>query len=480
MWPFDDEDDDGALPQADAAGGTGYPPKDDSYPIPPAAPAAGQPAGSLRDLLMKKYADAGDPTALNEAKDNASKAHMALAIGQAAENFARAPIIARGGAGANPNTYAHAGNVIDNKVAQVAHDRSSAQDNVLKQHTLGKQLDQEQVASDENDPASAKSVGFRDYLKKLYPDQPIPDSFSYAEGQKSLGPIAAKFAADQTKRDIAQNKLDALSSQKNELAERKRQFDVNRSDNAKNAAAARDATRNDKDFMAMGKDLEEGTASSRSDLGRHAQTVSAADRLLTLGKQGAHQAGGLDSRQIEEAAVASAALVGGGNGPAQATVQAMVPHNMASSAAGIKEWLMSEPQGANQQAFVARMMETAEREKQLATEKIKAIKGSVLQKYAHLKDRDQGRWADTMAYHFGDDAKFDKNGRYVSQDFKEKAEGPKGDGATAYAGTTKTAPMATAHPQASAASEWAQAHRLDPDPTTAAKAQEILKRLGGQ
>jgi hypothetical protein len=476
MWPFDDEEEEGALPQTAAPALEDNQQNLGGLSSSSGAPAAPK-AGSLKDLLMQKYAAAGDPTALNEAKDSATKAHMALAIGQAAENWARAPIIARGGAGANPSAYNHMGSMIDNKVAQASQARQQAQQNVLGQHTLGKQLDQEQIASDENDPASEKSKGFRDYLKKLYPDQPIPDSFSYAEGQKSLGPIAAKFAADQTKRDIAQNKLDAMDGQRKELAERRRQFDLSRSDRAKDAAASRDQAKSDKDFMAMGKDLEEGTASSRSDLGRHAQTVSAADKLLTLGKQGAKQPGGLDSRQIEEAAVASAALVGGGNGPAQSTVQALVPHNMASSAAGIKEWLMSEPQGADQQAFVARMMETAEREKQLATEKIKGIKGSVLQKYAHLKDRDPSRWADTMAYHFGDDAKFDKNGRYVSQEFKEKAEGPKGDGATAYAGVGDAAPNAALHPQASAAKDWANANLMSPDPDTATKARAILERL---
>lgn len=226
----------------------------------------------------------------------------------------------------------------------------------------------------------------------------------------------------------------------------------------------------DDQFVKFGHDISSGLASSRSDLGKQQDKVSSADRVLALGEQGGLQEGGLDKRQIHELAIASANLVSGGSGAAQSTIESLVPHSVGTSAAGIEEWLTSEPQGTGQQAFVARMLETAEREKHIAQQKINGYKAEVVQQYGHLKKKDPDRFQNLVSLHLGDDAQFADNGKYVAKPFTSKTE-PKTS--KAEGGTAIAAPAPDAHPQANAAIEWAKKNPDDP------RAKEIMKRLGG-
>lgn len=192
----------------------------------------------------------------------------------------------------------------------------------------------------------------------------------------------------------------------------------------------------EKDWMKMNHEMTAGTASSRSDMGRQQATLTNADRLLTLGEQGKLQKGGLDKRQVHEAAIASAALVSGGSGAAQSTIEALVPHTSDNIQANIEEWLSSDPTGTNQQAFVNRMMETAQREKHLAGQKINGIKTDVMQGYAHLKKADPERWEKAVGYQLGKDAKFDDQGHYKASEFQAPTQAP----AVGGAGTAMAAP----------------------------------------
>lgn len=181
----------------------------------------------------------------------------------------------------------------------------------------------------------------------------------------------------------------------------------------------------DERFSKFGADLTSGLASSRSDLGVQQGIVSKADRLLALAEQAKTQKGGLDKRQVEELAIASANLVGGATGGAESTIKALVPQTYTSNAAGLAEWLGNAPKGTDQQAFVDRMAESAQREKFLATEKIKSTKSEVLSSYADLKNKDADRWNQALAVHFGDNPQFDKNGRYVMQTYKSPSITPR-------------------------------------------------------
>lgn len=183
---------------------------------------------------------------------------------------------------------------------------------------------------------------------------------------------------------------------------------------------------NDKEFLQFGKELTGGTASSRSDFGRNQATITNARKISALGAQGDLQDKGLTVRQIHELAVATGALVSGGNAPAQSTVQALVPHSYGTSQEGIEEWLTQEPTGAGQQAFVKQMLETADREQHVATENIKGIKADVVATHSHLADVDPDRYKTLMEHHFGKGYQFlfDETGGYTPTPYQSKIAPP--------------------------------------------------------
>lgn len=182
-------------------------------------------------------------------------------------------------------------------------------------------------------------------------------------------------------------------------------------------ADAKHDQKDNADFVQLGRDLNFGPTRGGQDYQAHKKIVSSADRILGLGKQGDSQKGGLDSRQIHEIAIASAALVGGSTGAAQGTIDALVPHSVDKTAAGIEEWLSGEPTGTNQMEFVKRMLDTAKREKHIAQEKIKGYDAGTLDTYSHLADSNPEKYNALKLKKLGPDAKFDENGNYIQKDY---------------------------------------------------------------
>lgn len=196
---------------------------------------------------------------------------------------------------------------------------------------------------------------------------------------------------------------------------------------ARKASGSGDA-KTDAAFQKMGTAMNPGLAGARSDFGKQQALVSSADKIMVLGKQVQSQPGGGDKRQIHELAIASASLVGGSNA-AQAIVLALVPHTYGSSAAGIEEWFSGNPTGTNQKAFVERMLETAVREKALATEKIKGYQANILASYSHLKDVDPERYASIQKMYLGDTA-LGPTGNIVPSEHTAPAHAPAAEAAS--------------------------------------------------
>jgi hypothetical protein len=123
----------------------------------------------------------------------------------------------------------------------------------------------------------------------------------------------------------------------------------NDSDEAKGAAS-------------LGKDLD-ASVSSRSPFGQNQIQVNKSEKLMQLLANGNN----LDVRQQNELAIGLAAILSGSNAPAQETIHGLVPpKTLASGPTAILEWLLNEPRGTGQQAFVKRMAETLQRERDAA------------------------------------------------------------------------------------------------------------------
>lgn len=175
----------------------------------------------------------------------------------------------------------------------------------------------------------------------------------------------------------------------------------------------------EKDWTHLNEKLTTALASGRSDVGRNQAVVTNAKKIMALGEQGQGQEGGLDKRQIHELAISVGNLLSGGTAAAQSTVESLVPRTVGSDTAKIEEWLTSDPTGTNQKEFVARMMETADRERHLAEEGIKSAKQDILYN-SGLRNQDPARFQKVIEHSLGPNAQIDSQGRYVQQPYAPK------------------------------------------------------------
>lgn len=143
--------------------------------------------------------------------------------------------------------------------------------------------------------------------------------------------------------------------------------------------------------------------------------IVSAEAAQQLFEQGKTQPGGLDSRQIEEAAQSVGKLLGGG-ATASARIDALVPKTLMGKAQSFKEWITNNPTGANAQAFVQRLEDTVTREKALAENQKTQFQIEGLPAYARLKSRNPEVYNSILRAKGIDPSMIDKNGRYKAPD----------------------------------------------------------------
>lgn len=104
----------------------------------------------------------------------------------------------------------------------------------------------------------------------------------------------------------------------------------------------------------------------------------------------------LDSRQIEELAIGLNSMLSGSNTGAQQQVQSLVPKTIYGDANKLKEWLVNEPTGTNQQEFVKRLLGTIQREKSTASDQIKREQLSITPSFADLEKSNPQEFYDIL------------------------------------------------------------------------------------
>ncbi|MGZ3770058.1 MAG: hypothetical protein ACXVCP_00400 [Bdellovibrio sp.] len=163
---------------------------------------------------------------------------------------------------------------------------------------------------------------------------------------------------------------------------------------------------NQKMAVALQKDLD-ADAGRTGNFGKISGTLISAQKLEQLTAQ--HPDGNLDPRQMEEYALGLANMVSNGSGAARSQVEALVPHTFWGKAQSVKEWLLNNPQGAEQQAFVKRMSETVQREKELAQTQLNQIRESRLTSHkAYSKADPEGFKSQLLSYGMNPDD-YDQN-----------------------------------------------------------------------
>lgn len=198
-------------------------------------------------------------------------------------------------------------------------------------------------------------------------------------------------------------------------------FDIKRGDVAEkhvaNVAAAKEKT-DAKDSALIDKYTQnfkkdwDPDASRTGNFGKISATKIQADKLVGLVNQ--YPDHNLDSRQTEELALGLANMLSGSSGAARSQVEALVPHTLLGKMKNVKEWIMNNPYGAEQQAFVNRMLETVHRERDVATQQMNDIRARRIPFHAELQKKlGPERWNALLK----SDPEFDPanvvNGRYA-------------------------------------------------------------------
>jgi hypothetical protein len=122
--------------------------------------------------------------------------------------------------------------------------------------------------------------------------------------------------------------------------------------------------------------------------------INAAVRLEQLFKDpeaGAKAVRNLDGREMEELAMGMQNLISPG-GHSAGEVAGLIPHTIMGNGQKTLEWLLNEPRGANQQAFVQKMAHTTEREKAAAMESLHSSQYGVLPAFSNLSKADRTRF----------------------------------------------------------------------------------------
>src|SRR4051812_24556619 len=130
----------------------------------------------------------------------------------------------------------------------------------------------------------------------------------------------------------------------------------------------------DKALKDLGADFDPSGGRS-GEFGKNQARVNAANRLLALATDEHGNAKDLNPQQMPELSQALASLISGGGAGAQAQIEHLTPKTLRGDFQRTMQWLIGNPRGADQVAFVQNMIETAKREKETAGQSIESVRG---------------------------------------------------------------------------------------------------------
>ena len=210
------------------------------------------------------------------------------------------------------------------------------------------------------------------------------------------------------KKDIDFNKLpgwdsatgaDALALQKSLTSEERlagaKEALAYKAQQTENKADVHKSDKIDNDFMKFGKQVQGSIASSRGDFGKNSNVIRQAGQLEQLINQIKSQPDGADSRQYFELARQLDGMLSSGQGTITGTKE-LLPSTAQKKFAGMKEWLLSKPEGAGLQDFVKRAEDTINREKNYAVDRNAQTIAKMAPGFKHLKNADPERWNEIL------------------------------------------------------------------------------------
>lgn len=235
-----------------------------------------------------------------------------------------------------------------------------------------------------SDPDSPQSQALRQIAKGY--GMKVTDDMTGTQ-LSDLIPIAEKaYNANEnraSRMDLAQQRRQAQAEQ----------FALKRESLQQNIAAKNDE-KTSKKFTLLEQSIDP-TKGRTGEFGKQQARINNADAIDTMIRDANGKLTNLTQTQIQELAIGINKMLGGSE--AHGAIEALVPKNINMSAAGIKDWLTSEPNGTNQQKFVELMSHTLDRERALAQAKIKQAQIAKIKAYRDLQEVDPDKFATILA-----------------------------------------------------------------------------------
>lgn len=233
-------------------------------------------------------------------------------------------------------------------------------------------LDEEKAMHDPKSQASEmQRKTMNDMLKKIgY--APLPDNMSAKQVQGLLGNINI------------QNLMTQYESMQN-----RRELQEMKQAQLKDAAAGKLDDKDTKRLDQANKLITASIQKNNTAFGRGANIVRSAEAIENL--VAGMDPKDIDKRQVYEIASSLDAMLSSGASTVSGR-EHLIPKSFTKDAAGIAEYITSRPQGVGQQAFIKRMLETVEREKELAKHQVKTESKKMLSSYADIQKRNPEIW----------------------------------------------------------------------------------------
>jgi len=225
----------------------------------------------------------------------------------------------------------------------------------------------------------ANTEKFQKYFGGLQKEQEFQQTAAQSKELKQ----AALDQAAQLQKDRLQEQTDRA----NQADETRRLLIGQSKDNKEIALSQKEDQRNQDRLTKLSMQLDPSQL-TRGPFSVSKQVLDRADRLRSLDDAVAkYQDNNGDIRQMKEFALGLASEIQGGNIAAQKIVEDLTPKTIQGDWKKILEWVSNNPQGADQQSFAKRMMQSVMNERGTAEQQIKKTRFQRIASYYDLKDK---------------------------------------------------------------------------------------------
>ena len=258
------------------------------------------------------------------------------------------------------------------------------------------------------------SKAFNDYAKKIGFD--IKGKMSYAQAKQLVPMLTNVFEKEEARKSNKDLKQLGYAQLKDTAAARAEQ----RKDEQATKRDEKQLYSDIKRIDTAGKTINQSLASSRSAFGKAANVNASAEKALALANQYKDK-NQLDSRQISELATVVDTILSMGQGTV-AGREKLTPETYLGNLKKIEEKIRAIPQGAGQKEFVDRLVDTIQRERDVANKQIREIKMTAIAPYISIAKRNPEQWDDMARANGFDDLTSDKIDQYRSEQKYSKKE----------------------------------------------------------